>query len=62
MSALSAERRGAPEAQQLYQETADSLKAREEARVVRRAGPVFDAERPPRDQRRAGTRFKRGGA
>lgn len=62
VSALSAERRGAPEAQQLYQETADSLKAREEARVVRRAGPVFDAERPPRDQRRAGTRFKRGGA
>jgi len=58
---LSDERHGAPEAQQLYEETADSLKRKEDARLIRKSGPMFDVARPERDQRRAGTRFKRGG-
>ncbi len=58
---LSDERHGAPEAQQLYEETQDSLRRREDARLVRKAGPSFDPARPERDQRRAGSRFKRGG-
>lgn len=60
VKALSGKRQGAPEAQQLYEETADSLRKREDARVLRRSGPMFDDARPERDQRRAGTRFKRG--
>lgn len=55
-------RRGAPEAQRLYEETAESLRRREDARLIRRAGPMFDAEKPERNQRRAGSRFKRGDA
>lgn len=58
---LSDERRGAPEAQRLYEETPESLRRRDDARALRRAGPVFDAARPERDARRAGSRFKRGG-
>lgn len=61
VKALSDERRGAPEAQQLYEETEDSLRRREEARLIRKSGPMSDSARPERDQRRAGTRFKRGG-
>lgn len=60
--ALADERRGAPEAQQLYAETEASVHKREQSRALRRAGPVFDAVRPDRDQRRAGSRFKRGDA
>lgn len=58
--ALSDERRGAPEAQQLYTETAESVHRREQSRLTRQAEPVFDTARPSRDQRRAGSRFKRG--
>lgn len=60
VKALSAKRQGAPEAQLLYEETAASLRQREEAKILRRSGPMFDDARPERDQRRAGTRFKRG--
>lgn len=60
--ALSAERHGAPEAQKLYAETEDSVRRREDARLLRKSGPSFDVARPERDQRRAGSRFKRGGA
>jgi ribosome-associated heat shock protein Hsp15 len=58
--ALSSERRGAAEAQQLYEETAQSLQRREDARLLRRSGPRFDAVRPERNDRRAGARGKRG--
>lgn len=60
--ALSAERHGAPQAQRLYEETADSLRRREDAKLLRRSGPSFDPAKPDRDQRRAGSRFKRSGA
>lgn len=59
---LSAERRGAPEAQQLYEETPTSIGRREQQRLIRRAGPMFDPVRPSSQQRRDGARFKRGGA
>ncbi|MGQ0530295.1 MAG: RNA-binding S4 domain-containing protein [Panacagrimonas sp.] len=58
---LSAQRGGAPQAQQLYEETADSLRRREEARLIRKSGPSFDPVRPDKKQRREGSRFKRGG-
>lgn len=58
--ALSDKRQGAPEAQLLYEETQDSLRRREDARLIRRSGPMFDADRPERNQRRAVSRFKRG--
>jgi ribosome-associated heat shock protein Hsp15 len=61
VKALSDQRHGAPEAQRLYEETPDSLTRKEDARLMRKSGPMFDAVRPERDQRRAGTRFKRGG-
>ncbi len=52
--ALSAVRRGAPEAQQLYQETPDSIRRREDAAALRRAagqGIITDG-RPTKKQRR----------
>ena len=58
---LSAQRGGAPQAQQLYEETADSLRRREDARLIRKSGPSFDPVRPDKKQRREGSRFKRGG-
>lgn len=58
---LSNERRGAPEAQQLYEETPASIERREQQRLMRRAGPTFDPVRPSSQQRRDGARFKRGG-
>ncbi|MGQ0698652.1 MAG: RNA-binding S4 domain-containing protein [Panacagrimonas sp.] len=57
---LDDERRGAAEAQQLYEETPASVERRENQRLVRRAGPMFDDARPSAQQRRAGARFKRG--
>lgn len=60
--ALSALRQGAPEAQKLYEETAESRQRREDARLVRQSGPMFDAARPDKQQRRAGFRVKRGGS
>ncbi len=59
--ALSDQRRGAPEAQQLYEETADSLRKREEHAAARKAaGGMFDrpVSRPTKKQRRQIHRFK----
>jgi ribosome-associated heat shock protein Hsp15 len=52
--ALSAVRRGAPEAQLLYEETADSIAARENAAAMRKAGAlgVETDGRPSKKQRR----------
>lgn len=52
--ALSAVRRGAPEAQTLYEETAKSLAAREEAAALRKAGALGMQTdgRPSKKQRR----------
>lgn len=57
--ALSAVRRGAPEAQTLYEETAQSLAAREEAAALRKAGALGMQTdgRPSKKQRRALQRF-----
>ena len=59
--ALSDQRRGAPEAQQLYEETADSVARREsEAAARKAAGGMIDrpARRPSKKQRRQIHRFK----
>ena len=52
--ALSVVRRGAPEAQQLYEETADSISRREAAAALRKAGAlgVQTEGRPSKKQRR----------
>ena len=52
--ALSMVRRGAPEAQQLYEETADSLARREQSQALRQAGAlgVQTDGRPSKKQRR----------
>ena len=58
---LSAQRRGAPEAQQLYQETQQSIEKREaEAAARKAAGGMIDrpAKRPTKKQRRQIHRFK----
>ena len=57
---LSAVRRGAPQAQLLYQETADSLNAREQAAELRKAGAlgIQTDGRPTKKQRREIHRFK----
>lgn len=54
VKALSMVRRGAPEAQLLYEETADSVKRREEASAMRKAGVlgVQTDGRPTKKQRR----------
>jgi len=52
---LSGQRRGAPQAQQLYRETDDSLRRRAEAAAARKAaGGMIDrpAQRPTKKQRR----------
>lgn len=59
--ALSDQRRGAPEAQTLYCETADSIKRREQASALRKAaGGMIErpAQRPNKKQRRQIHRFK----
>ncbi|KZX51332.1 RNA-binding protein [Halioglobus sp. HI00S01] len=61
VEALSDKRRGAPEAQQLYRETADSVQRREEAAAARKAaGGMIDrpVSRPTKKQRRQIHRFK----
>ena len=61
VKALSEQRRGAPEAQLLYEETADSIAKREEAAAARKAaGGMIDrpAQRPDKRQRRQIHRFK----
>jgi len=52
--ALSVVRRGAPEAQALYEETAQSLASREQAAALRKAGAlgVSTDGRPTKKQRR----------
>ena len=52
--ALSVVRRGAPEAQALYEETADSVESRERAAAMRKAGAlgVQTEGRPSKKQRR----------
>ena len=54
VKALSMVRRGAPEAQLLYEETADSVKRREDASAMRKAGAlgVQTDGRPTKKQRR----------
>lgn len=61
--ALSAVRRGAPEAQLLYEETADSLARREQAAAMRKAGSlgVETEGKPTKKQRRALQRFRADG-
>ncbi len=58
--ALSAVRKGAPEAQLLYEETADSLARRESAAAMRKAGSlgVETDGKPSKKQRRALQRFR----
>jgi ribosome-associated heat shock protein Hsp15 len=61
VEALSDQRRGAPEAQLLYQETPDSIAKREtEAQARKAAGGMIDrpAQRPTKKQRRQIHRFK----
>ncbi|MDX1734971.1 MAG: S4 domain-containing protein [Halioglobus sp.] len=58
---LSDQRRGAPEARQLYEETADSIAGREAAALARKAaGGMVErpASRPTKKQRRQIHRFK----
>lgn len=61
--ALSEQRRGAPEAQLLYEETPDSIKKREAAAAQRKAQAANwpSPTRPNKKQRRQITRFKQGG-
>ena len=58
--ALSAVRKGAPEAQLLYEETAESLSRREAAAALRKAGSlgVETDGKPSKKQRRALQRFR----
>lgn len=59
--ALSDQRRGAPEAQQLYRETEESLKAREltaQQRKLLSAGMAAPQSRPSKKDRRQIHRFK----
>lgn len=60
IQALSAVRRGAPEAQLLYAETAESLARRENAAAMRKAGSlgVETDGKPSKKQRRALQRFR----
>lgn len=61
VKALSNQRRGAPEAQQLYRETQESVEKREaEAAARKAAGGMIDrpAKRPTKKQRRQIHRFK----
>ncbi|MEW6166413.1 MAG: S4 domain-containing protein [Pseudomonadota bacterium] len=57
---LSDQRRGAPQARLLYEETAESGARREQARLQRQAAQgAAQAGRPTKQQRRALQRFKR---
>ncbi|MDY7218455.1 S4 domain-containing protein [Denitrificimonas sp. JX-1] len=57
---LSSVRRGAPQAQMLYRETAESIAAREEAAALRKAGAlgIQTEGRPSKKQRRQIHRFR----
>lgn len=59
---LNEQRRPAPQAATLYEETPESLAARErerEQRRERKAAVVFDHHRPDRRERRASIRFRK---
>ncbi len=59
--ALSVQRRGAPEAQLLYEETAESIRLREAAAAQRKAmgaGLMISEHRPSKKQRRQIHRFR----
>lgn len=61
VKALSEQRRGAPEAQLLYEETAESIRSREALaaqRVAQQAGNPYTLGRPDKKQRREIHRFK----
>jgi ribosome-associated heat shock protein Hsp15 len=61
VKALSDQRRGAPEAQRLYQETPDSIARRESAAAARKAaGGMIErpAKRPTKKERRQIHRFR----
>jgi ribosome-associated heat shock protein Hsp15 len=61
VEALSDQRRGAPEAQRLYRETAESIARREQEAAARKAaGGMIDrpAQRPTKKQRRQIHRFR----
>ncbi|MFA5938503.1 MAG: S4 domain-containing protein [Sinimarinibacterium sp.] len=61
VSGLSDQRRGAPEARTLYEETAESRDRREMERLQRESAQgLVSTERPTKQQRRALHRFKRG--
>lgn len=60
VAGLSVKRGGAPAAQQLYTETADSAARREQLRLQLRAtGQTISDHRPDKKERRDLTRFKR---
>lgn len=64
VQALSTVRRGAPEAQALYAETAESIAKRENAAAMRKAGGlgVMTEGRPTKKQRRQLHQFRDGGS
>jgi ribosome-associated heat shock protein Hsp15 len=64
VQALSAVRRGAPEAQALYAETADSIAKRENAAAMRKAGSlgISTDGRPTKKQRRQLHQFHGSGS
>ena len=63
VTAISDQRRGAPEASLLYEETESSISNREKRAAERKAGANFVAEqRPTKKQRRQIHRFKRIGS
>lgn len=63
VQALSDQRRGAPEAQQLYEETAESIALREDRAAQRKAGglagQLISDHRPNKKERRQIHRFQR---
>lgn len=59
VTGLSVQRRGAPEARQLYEETAASVQRREQRQLERRlAGDAVSDQRPTKKQRRVLQRFR----
>ena len=59
VKALSDVRRGAPEAQKLYEETAESIRTREKAHEMRKLhAPLRPDSRPSKKDRRQIIRFK----
>lgn len=62
VKALSAVRRGAPEAQTLYEETDESIRKREQAAAMRKAGAIgVQTEGKPTKKQRRQLYYLRGG-